>query len=373
MKKNLISAFLFGSLVATGIFAIQYHKASLSSASPPEVLAVETKNEALDPLRQLNAPEIAALIDGLIIENRLQEAAKLYRYFDCLTVDEYVVQHSNMLLEKMREQKIPIIATTDPAREPQGNEIVIVYGNYHHAHNNLPYTNKIWRHPLYFQEVTHTKVEYHPAWESIGIIYVVGLEERRDRYQEILSELCRMQAPLHRLHYYKAKRESITGNKMVDIYAGATKNHADVTDHFLQSPHQNALILEDDVTFTADLVGNLKRLKLFFDRNYDYEVCLLNSSKYHQIKPFDDLLLSSYQQCTTTSAYLLSRKGAEKALFYFKDGYEKILITGDPNYVCDRYWAQMQKEGKFFLFRTKFGYQRCNYSSITGETACHFD
>lgn len=326
-----------------------------------------------DSYRSKSAKDILESIDQELALNNPEKAAGLYKYFDCLLVDEAIINHSNKVIDKLRDQGIQIIATTDVHRQPRSNELVIVYGNYHHAHNNLPYTNKIWRHPIYYQNITHTKFEYHPSWESVGIIYILGLADRNDRYQEMMAELCRIQAPLHRIHRYIAHKETITGDKMTDIYAGATKNHADVTEHFLKSPYQHCLILEDDVTFSADTDGMLQRLKLFFDRNYDYDVCLLNSSKYHDIKPHDDLLLKSYQACTTTSAYLLSKPGAQKVLFYFRDGFNKILKTRNTYYVCDRYWAELQKDGKFFLFKTKFGYQRCNYSSITGRTECHFD
>lgn len=342
--------------------------------SPTVVVQVLTAEESQKVMQTKSSSEILSLIDQFLEINQPVEAAKLYQYFECLTVDESIIRHSNKVIDKLREQGKKIIATTDPHRQPNIDELVVVYGNYQHAHNNLPYTNKIWRHPLYYQELTHSKFEYHPAWDPIGIIYIIGLEDRHDRYQEILAELCRMRAPLNRIHRYIAKRESITGDPGVDILAGATKNHADVTDHFLKvSNQQHCLILEDDVTFSADIDGNLDRLKRFFDRAYDYEVCLLNASKFHEIKPHDDLLLKSYQICTTTSAYLLSRKGAQRALFYFRDGYDKLLKHKDARFVCDRYWAEMQKNGKFFLFKTKFGYQRCNYSSITGKTECFFD
>lgn len=324
-------------------------------------------------LRLLDQSQMINLIDQLISLNNLQAARELYRYFDCLLVDEFIINHSNHVIEKLRKEGTQIIATTDPQREAKEDELVIVYGNYHHAHNNLPYGNKIWRHPLYFKDLTHSKFEYDPAWEPIGTIYILNLEERKDRYLEILAELCRMKAPLHRIHHYKAKKEVVTGDRGLDAMAGATQDHGNMTEDFLKGPHQHCLILEDDVTFTADIEGNLKRLKQFFDRKYDYEVCLLNSSKYHQIKEYDDLLLRSYQECTTTSAYLLSRKGAERALFYFRDGYDKMIKLRNTHYCCDRYWAEMQKDDKFFLFRTKLGYQRGNYSSITGKTECHFD
>ncbi len=320
-----------------------------------------------------NAKVILEKINELSNEKRYAEAAQQYKYFDCLLVNEHVIAHSNKIIEGLRSQGKEIIASTDPHREPKDNELVIVYGNYHHAHNNLPYLNKIWRHPLYYKDVVHTKVEYDPAWEPVGIIYVINLEERKDRYQETLSELCKMHVPLNRIYHYIAQRETVTGDKLIDLMLGCTKSHANIVEHYLKSPHQHAVIFEDDVTFTADIDGNLARLKLFFDRNYDYEICLLNASKYHEIREFDDLLLRSYQECTTGSAYLLSRKGAEQVLFYMKDGYEKMKQTMHTRYVCDRYWTQMQKNNKFFLFRTKFGYQRCNYSSITGKTECHFD
>lgn len=337
------------------------------------VMAADNNLPNYKNLRTIHSSEVLQAIDRLSEMGRLQDAASLYECFDCLTVDESVMRHSDRIIEKMRHAGMRIIGTTDPNRKPKENELIVVYGNYHHGHNNLPYSNKIWRHPLYFNNLVHTSVEYAPAWESIGQIYILGLEERKDRYQEILAELCRMQAPLDRIYHYVAQRETVTGNKMIDIYAGATKNHGDVAEHFLNSSHLHCLVLEDDVTFSADWQGNLERLQLFFEREYDYEVCLLNSSKYHEIREHDDLLLRSYQECTTTSAYLLSRSGAAKALFYFRDGYEKILASQNTYYVCDRYWAEMQKGNKFFLFRTKFGYQRCNYSSITGQVDCHFD
>lgn len=325
------------------------------------------------PVQTLNETQLLTLVDKLLSVGQLEQARGIYRYFDCKLVDENVITHSNRVIDQLRLNGTKIIATTDCRRTPNKNELVIVYGNYHHAHNNLPYTNKIWRHPLYYKDLTHTSVEYHPAWESIGIIYVLNLEDRHDRHLEILSELCRMQAPLNRVYRYVAKRETITGDKTIDGYAGCTKNHGNIAEHFLQTPHTHALILEDDVTFSCDVDGNLERLKKFFDRKYDYEVCLLNSSKYHTIKEFDDLLLLSYQECTTCSAYLLSKPGAKKALFYFRDGYTKMIEQKNTAYICDRYWAEMQKNNKFFLFKTKMGYQRCNYSTSTGKTECHFD
>lgn len=326
-----------------------------------------------DPLRSLTATQLLESIDKELAAGRPQKAAELYQYFDRLLVDESVIKHSNKVIDSLKAQGTEIIATTDPHREPKQNELVIVYTNYQHSHNNLPYRNKIWRHPLYFKDLNHTRVEYDPAWESIGIIYILNLIDRKDRLQEMFAELSRMHAPLDRIYHYVAQRESVTGNRFYDAHLGATDNHAKVTSHFLTTQHKHGLIIEDDVTFTGDIEGNLQRLKLFFERNYDYEVCLLCANKHHERREFDDLLLLSNQQVSGCSCYLVSRKGAERANFYFRDGYEKLKATSDLRYARDVYWHEMMKDNKFFLFKTKFGYQRGNYSNITGGTFCYFD
>lgn len=325
------------------------------------------------PLRSMSADQLLRMIDQELANKKPDKAAKLYRYFDCFLVDEPVIEHSNKVIAALKKQGVEIIATTDPHREPKSNELVIVYSSYQHAHNNLPYQNKIWRHPIYFKDVSHTRVEYDPAWEPIGIIYIINLLERKDRLLEILAELCMMHAPLDRIHHFLACCEQYTDDRKTNAYLGCGMSHAMVTEHFLNTNLEHALVLEDDVTFSGDIEGNLQRLKLFFDRNYDYEVCLVNSSKFYEMREFDDLLLLSYQKCTTTSGYLVSKKGAVRAHYYFADGFEKYKKTREGKYAVDCYWSEMQKDNKFFVFRTKFGYQRHNYSSITGNTTCFFD
>jgi GR25 family glycosyltransferase involved in LPS biosynthesis len=348
-------------------FSIYVSAQAYETKSPPSIL------ESTDIARILKPPRLLFVINQLLEKGDLNEARQYYKYFDCQLVDEKIIAHSNRVIGKMKESGISIVATTDPSRNPEKNELVIVYGNYHHAHNNLPYTDKIWRHPIYFKDITHSRCEFHPAWESIGVIYIINLKERTDRYQEVLAELCRMHAPLDRIHHFIAHKETPTEDKDLDPHISRLKSHRDATDHFLKSSHQHCAIFEDDVTFTADIDGNLERLKQFFAKNYDYEVCLMNASKYDEIKEHDDLLLKSYQEDTTCSAYLLSKKGAERASFYLRDGYEKLIDTRDTKYAHGCYWSEMQKDNKFFLFKTKFGYQRPGYSEITGETACYFD
>jgi hypothetical protein len=299
------------------------------------------------------------------------DCIEILKLFKTTYVNEHIIVNSSLLFSKLNKT---IVGTTDINRKPNENEIVIIYGNFHYSIDNLPTTNIVYRHPLYFDKVKHDIVEFDECWKEIDIIYILNLVDRYDRYLEILIELCKINAPLNKIHHYKANKEIITGNKKLDVYYGAGKNHIDVVKHFIQNNYNNCLILEDDVTFTSNITMHKKDLKIFLDRKYDFDICFITSSIMGEIRDYDDLLLLSYQYCTTSSGYILNNKTAKKVLDVLEEGNMKLLETGnDITYCCDRYWSKIQKDNKVFIFKNKFGYQRPSYSSITQNTACYFD
>lgn len=286
-------------------------------------------------------------------------------------ITEHLIYSSNYLFRKLYKT---IVATTDLTREPKQDEVVIYYGNFYHSINNLPIDNKVYRHPKYFNSLEHSIVEFDECWNKIDIIYVLNLETRPDRYLEILVELCRINAPLHKVYHYLAKKESYCEDKQVNTYYGAAKNHIDVIEHFIDKNYEFCLILEDDLTFTPRIKEHQLDLKLFFDRNYDFDVCFISASKNGTILPYDDLLTVSKQFCTTSSGYIINKKSSKKILETLKEGNELLLKTGNYNiYANDRYWQILQKENKFLIFKLKFGYQRPSYSSIIEKFNCYFD
>lgn len=288
----------------------------------------------------------------------------LSKYRHCV-VNEHVIHNSSFLFEKLKKR---IVASFDPSRIPKEDEIVIQYGEYSHTVDCLPYSNICYRHPLYFNQVKHDVIEYHPCWESIEQIYILNLEERKDRYMHILVELCRMQAPLHRIYHYKAKKGP------EGPYIGATQNHLDATTHFLEHNYKHCLVLEDDFLFHSYTTKCQTQLMNFFKRSYDYQICFLAYSKYGKIEPHDDLVARSFQACTTSSAYLLNATTAIKIQECFQTGITEMK-RGQPSvvYCCDRYWAKLQQDPGFFVFADKLGYQRITHSDITNKVNYNFD
>lgn len=302
---------------------------------------------------------------------RFQDCQAVLKKHSYTHVDDFLIENSNHIIPKLGKK---IIGTTDISREPNCDEIVICYGNFHHCVDNLPHSNKMYRHPIYMKSVKHDLFECDSCWDKIDVIYILNLIDRKDRYMEILLELCRMNTPLNKIFHYQAEKKKKVKDEKVNSYLGASKNHIDVIRDFMAEGYNYCMILEDDLTFTSLINQHKKDLATFFDRQYDFDICLISSSKYHEIKPHDDLLDLSYQICTTSSGYILRKDSAKKVFDCLYEGYKKLKETGDRNtYTCDRYWSKLQKDNKFFVFKNKFGYQRPNYSSIMGKSVCYFD
>lgn len=297
-----------------------------------------------------------------------QKLLELFRY---TYVEEHDIVNSNYLFNILGKKKI---GTTDPERKPKDNEIVICYGNYCNDVNNLPFSSNVYRNALYYNMITHDDFEYDECWKNVDKIYIINLIERKDRYIELLSELARMNAPLHKIYHVKGEKTNTTGDKTLDSYLGATESHLRAVRDMKNNNYNNCIIFEDDFTFNFNYQEHKNNMKLFFERRYEYDVCLLAASKYHKIVPYDDLLSLSYQICTTTSGYMISNESIDKVLECFEDGYNKMLLTKDyTTFVCDRYWSKLQKNNKFFIFNKKMGYQRVTYSDIKKSVNFNFD
>lgn len=311
--------------------------------------------------------------------NNLKDCQKWLEHYRFHTVNDHVITNSNFLFDKLKTTGKKIVASFNPARIPIENEIVIVYGNYPHNVDYLPYSNILYRHPIYFSQVKHDIIESDKCFDFIDKIYILNLEERKDRYMELLVELSRVEAPLHKIYHYKAKKDSYTGTRQLDAYIGATKNHYDVVNDFLENNYNYCLILEDDFQFISNISKIKYQLNSLFElhktTDFEFDIVFLAYSKYGKILPSKyDLLAHSEQPCTTSSSYLLNKKTANKILDCLKVGFEMMKKGGDPSiYCCDRYWAKLQNEKQFFVFQDKLGFQKITYSDIVNRINYNFD
>jgi glycosyl transferase family 25 len=311
----------------------------------------------------------------------IEDCLAVFSKYEFAPVDESVLQLSTQFFSLLKKKGERILYTTNPSYQNDKCEYewIICYGSYGHHVQNLPTKRgkMIYRHAIYFHDdldrIHFDDYDYSSSWESISQIYIINLKQRVDRYSDILVELCRVSAPLHRIYHMGGEKNNLTSHSLLNSYLGATQSHLDCALHMKENKYKNVLILEDDFVFqNKEFVDS--NFNQFFSVSYDYDVCLISYSKFHEIRPYNDLLCQSFQECTTTSGYLLSLDTVDKVIACFREGFEKMLETGDYHtYVCDRYWAKLQKEGKFFLFRKKMGYQRLTFSDIQNKNNYNFD
>jgi len=333
-------------------------------------------------------------------ERQLCESGLVFPFFQLFRhthVDEDIILYTNRLIANGFRRVVGVSGMVKQEVDSDGDNkqgLVILYGNMHDEHRNLPASNIVYRHPLYVFSMQHTSFVAHACFEAISNIFVINLKERKDRFLEIMVELSRIGAPLHRVRHYAAQKDA----DAVAAYRGATKNHMDVLRLALEDsltdvrmPPSWVLILEDDITFSMDIETTHQDLGTFLTHPSTPElcdVCFLAASKYHEIRDspttgdpdttLHDLLRVSKQECTTSSAYLVHSSKLEKVLRVITQGYDGMVDAHgklDPEKVhthcIDRYWSK--KLQGMYIFKRKMAYQRPGFSSLTQCTSCHFD
>ena len=303
----------------------------------------------------------AAYIANYYIGN-IKKAQHWLSQFEFAEITPHIQHNANCLLRKIGK----IIACFDVNRQPRENEVVIYYGNYPDWHLALPVSNRVYRHVSRFFEISHDEVVYHPSWEPVGIVYILNLEERVDRYYDTLLALAAVQAPLHRVCHYQAKKDGLPG------YVGATKNHVDTLRHFcLETKAKIGLVLEDDFVFVDDKELVWSSLSSLWKQDIPYNICFLSLSKHGERNPHNDAVFETKQPCTTSSGYLIHRSTAPVVFEVAAEGLQRMHETGDHHTHCiDRYWTKLPN---LFCIRPKIGFQRPSYSNLLRTVSAHLD
>jgi hypothetical protein len=301
----------------------------------------------------------------------LQGCMNICKQFYKYEIPAHFKSNVKYFYDLARELNYKIIGTCNISYTPQVNEIVIYYGNYPDDYMALPQSNRIYKHTLYKDDIRVDEFKCASCWNRIDKIFIMGLENEFERTNDTILQLSLMNAPLNKIHVYKAKKDI----NLNDVYIGATKNHIDCLKMMLDVGYETCLFLEDDFIFTSSIEENKQKLACFIERNYDYDICFLSASKYHRRDEFDDLLILSKQVCTTSSGYLINKRNVKKVYNAVVEGYELLLRNKEHShlYCIDRYWTTLQKDNKMFIFKDKLGFQKPSKSKITGKLNCELD
>ena len=209
-------------------------------------------------------------------------------------------------------------------------------------------------------EIIKPKAEIKYFHDLIDKIVYINLDKRTDRKQEILAEFTRMQIPEE-----KIIRFSAIENKEGAI--GCTLSHIDVIRMAKENNWSNILVLEDDFNFINDTKFIDYIFKLFFNLyKDDWDVLCLSRGFYQNFSETNNKFFSKVNDVSTTSGYMVNNHFYDKLLANFIEGCNKLKEQpkNHPLYCIDRYWTNLLKDSRWYIFTPSIGYQRTGYSSI---------
>jgi GR25 family glycosyltransferase involved in LPS biosynthesis len=295
----------------------------------------------------------------------------LYNFDGDFTVR--LVEETDHLFDQVCQGK-KVIGTYDCNRVPKEDEIVIIIGDYPVSKDSLVISNPMRRNYRWALKFKYDEFEGHECWDNIDYISVINSDDRPDRLFDILKEFKKMEVPLNKVYRQSAIIDSSTGNPYVNGLVGCFKSHLSILNKFSNTEFNNIAVFEDDFTFSEPIEENKNSLIKFFNGHYGHEVLLLATSAEGTIVKRDDLVSNSYQPCTTTSGFILSKSGLERVLPLWQKANDMLIATWNFNvYACDRYWALIQGDNGMFTFNRKLGYQRPSFSQTSKTLAYNLD
>ena len=294
----------------------------------------------------------------------LEECRKAVRCFEFVGLDDEGVELLWNLPTLCKKSGYTIVGTTDPEYEPQDMECVIYYGSYPITWKQFCAEQKSYCNAMFYDRVVHDKFVSGSDWLDIDRIFIVNMKKRTDRKSDVLSEFARVSAPLDRIDFMF----SYPGNDTTPLM-DCTLNHFKGMSIMKTRGYTNCLFLEDDVVFS-----DKPRFVELFQRSYKFDIVFLATSRWWRREPFDDLLIRTYQSCTTSSAYLLTEQTLPVVMECVQKGIDIMRNGGSRNAgAIDCHWRELQPRNQMFVFKDKPCYQRPGWSNVVDGVSGHYD
>ena len=200
--------------------------------------------------------------------------------------------------------------------------------------------------------------------DNIDTFYFINLDRRTDRFEQIISELNKMDIPLEKVTRVEANEHKFG-------ILGCAKSHIRTIAEFIKSGKNKCLIFEDDFEFTEtkEKVNEILN-KIFNTVEFD---CILLS-----LLPGKNVISSTNYYTKVyfsggTAGYIITKEYAPLLLQNLVEGANKqekwinIFDETENTFNIDIYWIWEQLQRKFILPIPQLGRQRQSKSDISNN------
>jgi len=205
-----------------------------------------------------------------------------------------------------------------------------------------------------------SKDTYHiiimePNPSLFGGVFVINLDRRADRLEQIITEMSGVELPFERF-------PAIPTDFGID---GCGLSHLAVYKIAKERGYKNVLIFEDDFEFVVSK-----------------QVFWSTVSSFLESTPFDVYMLSyamdisaNFTETTvkvisaqTASGYIVNESFYDVLIKLYEDAIPKLQSTREHwNYANDQVWKPLQAEARWYASAIRLGRQRASYSDLAGK------
>ena len=187
--------------------------------------------------------------------------------------------------------------------------------------------------------------------DLFGGVFVINLDRRVDRMDEIEAELARVELPFERFPAIERKPGIL----------GCGLSHLAVLKEARRRKLKNVLILEDDFMFLVSKEEFWRMITLFFESGEKYDVLMLSYNEQH-VKGHTPALWKILE-AQTASGYIVNASMYDRLIGLYEEAMPLLESTGKHwIYANDQIWKKLQPWVNWFAFRVRVGRQRPSYS-----------
>ena len=212
--------------------------------------------------------------------------------------------------------------------------------------------------------IRKTDVDSFDITKYVDRVVYINLDYRLDRRVEIEGELNKIGLPSTRFPAIATPGFGILG---------CGYSHLEVLKQARTDGLKNVLIFEDDFQFLVskpEFVFQLRRL--FEDDTVEFDVCMLS---YNLIRhePGPKEYLNKALEVQTASGYIVNHTMFNSLIELYEFSFQLLESTREHwIYANDQIWKKLQKDSKWYCFKTRLGKQRPSYSD-NGQSWAELD